>query len=343
MAWPAFRSENPYNVSLSREMMELGAHVSDFSPGGLLVSPPDVLHLHWPEIAINGRSGSRALVRGLLLLLLVAAARLRGTRVIWTVHNLQSHERHHPRLERWFWGGFTRLLSGYTSLSAGGGAAARQRFAALSRLPGFVIPHGHFRGTYPDSVSGPEARSRLGIAPDAPVYGFLGQIRAYKNVPHLITAFRALNDPAARLIVAGRPDGESTRQAVERAAEGDPRILTVLEHVPDDRIQLYLRASDVVVLPFTDVLNSGSALLALAFDRPVLVPNLGAMGELQAAVGDAWVRTFTGALTPATLGDALTWARSRPRDRCRSLEDLSWTSVARRTLEAYVALRQEAR
>jgi glycosyltransferase involved in cell wall biosynthesis len=157
----------------------------------------------------------------------------------------------------------------------------------------------------------------------------------------LITTFRALNDPAARLIVAGRPDGESTRGAIERAAESDPRVLLVLEHVPDDRIQLYLRASDVVVLPFTDVLNSGSALLALAFDRPVLVPSLGAMGELQAAVGDAWVRTFPGALTPAALRDALAWARSRPRDRCRALEDVSWTSVARRTLEAYVALRQE--
>jgi glycosyltransferase involved in cell wall biosynthesis len=338
MAWPAFRSENPYNVHLYREMQHLGAVVTDFSPGRLLITPPDILHLHWPEIAINGRSRLRALVRGSIFLLLVAAARLRGVRVVWTVHSVQAHERDHPWLEPWFWRGFTRLLSGYTTLSHGGGEAARRRFAALSRIPEFVIPHGHFRGTYPDAVGAAEARSRLGISADAAVYGFLGQIRPYKNVPHLIQAFRRLPDAGARLIIAGRPDSPATRQAVEQAAHGDGRILSVLEHVPDDRIQLYLRASDVIVLPFTDVLNSGSALLALAFDRPVVVPLLGAMGELQAAVGDAWVRTFSGALTAETLEDAVQWARGRPRDRCRALDHLSWASIARKTLDAYVAL-----
>jgi glycosyltransferase involved in cell wall biosynthesis len=304
----------------------------------LLVSPPNVLHLHWPDIAINRGSLPRALVRGTVLLLLIAAARLRGSRVVWTVHNLHSHERIHPVLERWFWRGLIPLLSGYTALSKGGSAAAREQFGALRGRPGFVIPSGHFRGLYPDTVPDEEARRRLGIPAGGPVYGFVGQIRPYKNVAHLIRTFRHLPDPDARLIVAGRPDSPATREEVESACGGDPRILCVLSHVPDDQIQIYLRACDLIVLPFTDVLNSGSALLALAFDRPVLVPLLGAMGELRAEAGEAWVRTFTGALTASELSDAFTWARNRRGDRCRMLEDLSWASVARRTLDAYVAL-----
>ena len=34
---------------------------------------------------------------------LLRVARLRGTRVVWTVHNLVSQDKLHPRIEPWFW------------------------------------------------------------------------------------------------------------------------------------------------------------------------------------------------------------------------------------------------
>jgi glycosyltransferase involved in cell wall biosynthesis len=338
MSWPAFRSENPYNVALYREMQLLGAAVSEFSPWGLLRTVPDIVHFHWPDITINRRSLPRAVARGVALLMLVAAARARGARVVWTVHNLQSHERRHPRLERWFWRGFVALLSGFTALSPGGMEAARRRHPGLRRVPGFVIPSGHFLGLYPDELTDEAARLRLGIAAESKVIGFLGQIRAYKNVPHLVRTFRQLPDPGLRLLVAGRPDSPELADEIRTAAGEDARIRCVLAHVPDDEIQLYLRACDVVTLPFTDVLNSGSALLALAFGRRVLVPALGAMGELRDDVGEAWVRTYSGELTAEELRGALAWADGRAPGRCSALDTLTWASVARRTLDAYAAL-----
>jgi hypothetical protein len=86
------------------------------------------------------------------------------------------------------------------------------------------------------------------------------------------------------------------------------------------------------------VLNSGSALLALAFGRPVLVPRLGAMGELQDLVGDDWVRTYPGDLTAVELSQALSWARERSRSRCAALDQLAWDVIAARTIDAYRAL-----
>jgi beta-1,4-mannosyltransferase len=41
-----------------------------------------------------------------------------------------------------------------------------------------------------------------------------------------------------------------------------------------------MRAADLIALPYKEILNSGSAILALSFDRPILVPAAGALAEL---------------------------------------------------------------
>ena len=108
-----------------------------------------------------------------------------------------------------------------------------------------------------------------------------------------------------------------------------------LEHVPEQDVQRYLRAADLVVLPFTEITNSASALLALSFDRPVLVPARGAMGELQALFGGDWVYIYESELTPALLASALDWAVQRPSDTAPRLEALEWPLIARQTFSVY--------
>jgi len=41
-----------------------------------------------------------------------------------------------------------------------------------------------------------------------------------------------------------------------------------------------MNACDVVVLPFHDILTSGSALLAMSFGKPVIAPRLGCIPEV---------------------------------------------------------------
>lgn len=343
VAWPAFRTDSPYNKLLYQQLTYLGVTVDDFSPLRLLRSPPAVLHLHWPEAAIQVPSPSRALLRGLTLLLLIRLASLRDSRIVWTVHNLHPHERPHPRLERWFWQAFVRLLDGYIALSRGGADAAVAEFPVLRRRTGFIIPIAHYRGSYLDTIGQAEARARLGLPDTGPVYAFIGRIRPYKNVPHLVGTFRALTDPHARLLVVGAPDTPDTRNAVEDAVGNDSRVHLALARIPDDELQVYLRASDLVVLPFTEILNSSSAILALSFDRPALVPLAGAMGELQATAGPDWVRTFTGPLTAEEMTTSMAWARTANRGRCASLDHLTWAEIARQTHQAYRQLARTPR
>jgi beta-1,4-mannosyltransferase len=102
-------------------------------------------------------------------------------------------------------------------------------------------------------------------------------------------------------------------------------------------VQLHLAATDLLALPYSAVQNSSAALLGLSFDRPVLVPDLGAMAELRDEVGNEWVRLFAGALTPQELGDAIAWARSGRRAATAPLDAYSWPEIAERTVAAYCA------
>ena len=84
----------------------------------------------------------------------------------------------------------------------------------------------------------------------------------------------------------------------------------------DAAIASWLRAADLVVLPYRAIQNSGSAMLALSADRPVVVPALGAMRELQAAVGEDWVRCYEGDFDADELERSIRWAREPTARSC---------------------------
>jgi beta-1,4-mannosyltransferase len=334
IAQPAFagRETNPYNWLLYQSMK---AQVIEFSYRRALSARYDIFHIHWPEWELNAfRSVTKARLRLQLKLALLDILRARGTKIVWTVHNLKAHEARHPRLEEWFWPAFTKRLDGYIALTRSGQEAALERFANLKEVPGYVIPHGHYRGEYPVEAD-IDARKELGIAAGAKVFLFFGQVREYKNVPGLISAFRKLAGKEAILCIAGRPGSESVALELRTKATGDPRIRLHLEKIPKERVHLFFRAADLVVLPYRDILNSGTALLALSFSRPILVPSRGAMGELQANVGREWVRTFPDELDTEELEHAIAWARQEVRPQTAVLNDLEWTDIAEQTLKAY--------
>lgn len=340
LAWPAFKNrlKNPYNSLLYGPMAKLGVEVDEFAPARLLRPGYAVWHMHWPEDCLIYSSLAKCAAKFAGMLALLDLAGLKGVKRVWTVHNLHSHEGLYPRLEHWFWPAFTRRLDGYISLSETGRQAALERHPALRKLPGFIVPHGHYRDVYPNDVGREEARCRLGLPPEATVLVHLGAIRPYKNLPHLIRTFRLTEDPSLVLLVAGRPfGGPRSSYAQELAAEatGDPRIRLLLDYVPAEDLQLYFRAADITVLPYQEVLNSGSALLSLSFDCPVLIPPLGAMQELQGQVGREWVRTYAGSLTPDILRESVCWARQARRSEKAPLDALDWNRLAASLVNAY--------
>jgi glycosyltransferase involved in cell wall biosynthesis len=343
LAWPksSNRSVNPYTHELYSHMREAEVAELALSRRGLIAALGaryDVLHFHWLERAFWSPSRRAACKRVALVFLIVAAARLRGARFLWTVHDPQPHDMPSNRILRrwpfsWLWRAFRRLvlckLDGLIFQVEDHRRLLLQQEKRLAKLPFIVSPHPHFADSYPNEVSRADACAALGVAPGTAALGFVGNIRPYKNADALIAAFRA-SELAATLVVAGQVDDPAHRAELVRAAEAEPRILARFEFIPDDQLQTFINALDVLILPFKAPTTSGSAMLGLSFGRPIAVPSSPVFRELQDKVGADWVYLFDGPISPAVLADLLLWAK-QPRAERPDLSEFSWSTAAERT------------
>ncbi|MFD1715635.1 glycosyltransferase family 4 protein [Amnibacterium flavum] len=338
---PAFRTEhaNPYNAALYRAMMANGdVVVRDLNYLGLAFLAPKVVHLHWPELTfLSGHRRWRVFARLVLFYSFLAMARPRGTKLVWTVHNVTAHEtRSTPYLRRLYRRLLMRNVDAVIVLTESGIAAVRREYPELRRRPISVVPHGHYKDLYDLTKPRDLARAELAVPADSLFVVSAGQIRAYKNVPMLIEAVGDLADDRVVLGVAGKSSDPQLRAEIEEGAAELPRAILELDYLEDARMATWLRAADLVVLPYRNIQNSGSAILALSAGRPVVVPAIGAMEELREMVGDEWVFTYRGDLTGDVLGEAVAWTTSVQRDPDGpDLTQLEWRKVAESTLTAF--------
>ncbi|MEM6349350.1 MAG: glycosyltransferase [Cyanobacteria bacterium P01_D01_bin.14] len=346
IAWPAFKTryKNPYGWLLYTQLQAQGIEVAEFSPGRLLVNHYDLLHLHWPiETLVRHPNPIVALMRVLLFWFVLEVTRLKGTKVVWTIHDEKPHVLMHSWLASRFQSILVRRVDAYVNLCEAGKQAIHRSIPSLDRLPSFTIPHGHYRDIYPNTLSKASARQQLGLAPEVPTLLFFGYISPYKNLPHLIEVFQQLSDSEVRLVVAGKPDSDEMAAQIQQLAADDPRIQLHLRFIPDDELQIFFNAADLAVLPFTAILNSGSLLLSLSFNRPVLVPALGALPEWQALVGADWVQTYKSDLDAAALAVAIATIRQRALPAIAPIDDLDWSRIGQQTATAYRQLCGHAR
>ncbi|QNI33068.1 glycosyltransferase family 4 protein [Alloacidobacterium dinghuense] len=328
--WP-IDPQNPYTVSLYAEMGR-DVRVAEFSVLNLR-HRHDIWHVHWPEALLNIRNPTLASAKLTAFLAMIDWVSLRGGKIVWTVHNLKAHDELHPRLEVMFYRRFIRRVDGVISLSETALKMALEKFGQLRILPTAIIRHGHYRNQYAQCP--PDARSSLGIDSDTRVILFFGEIRGYKNVDVLVRAFRGVQNERAHLLIAGRPKHDALGAAIAKEGARDSRVRLELAYIDPALVGKYFGAADLVVLPYRHILNSGAALLALSFNRPVLVPDLGAMSELTVDFGDDWIRTFSGEIDAAKLESALEWAGRRRPLECPMPQEYLWETIRSQTLSFY--------
>lgn len=335
--WNVHRGDNPYGELLYRSMSSRGVEVEYFSLWRAFSRRYDIFHLHWPEYYLN-LSLPKAVVGTWLVLTATAWLRARRARIVWTIHNPRSHAYSYPRLERLFWWLFTGMVDGYVSLSRSCSEWVEQNAPGLRWTHGVQIPHGHYREAYSGPVSLEQARRVLDVSPEQSILLFFGGVSPYKNVLQLITAFRGVEGPNTVLVIAGRPGNVKHRREIEKAAGEDGRVRLDLRRIPRDEVSLLFASADLVVLPFRNIMHSGSAMLALSCNCPVLVPAQGALPELQARVGTDWVRTYDDDLTASTLTSAIAWARDSQRTPRPDLSSFDWNPIVQATVDLYSRL-----
>jgi glycosyltransferase involved in cell wall biosynthesis len=344
---PDYTAANAYQRALARELRSLGVEVRADATRPRRILPvmealrsqgrPDIIHLHWTEPYI-ARAGRVSRLKARRTLLELRLARRTGIGIVWTAHDLFRHDARPDPVERRFLRG---LFATADVVVAHCEAAAAELIGALgldsaARRKTTVIPHGHYRGAYPDTISRSEARGRLGLPRDARVIAFVGWVRPYKGAAELVEAFARVDEPTARLIVAGRALDEDYASRLRILAAADPRVHLALGFVPDEELQVYLRAADVVAAPFLEILTSGSVILAMSFERAVIAPRRGCVAETLDEAGGLLYESddpsgLEGALRAAMTADL----DAMGRHNVAALERLAWPRIAAATRQVY--------
>lgn len=328
---PAWRTTNPYTSWLALELTERGCQVRDLS----LRRPPDrgILHFHWPENATSAVPVVRAILDSSRTAAACLVAKVRGVRIVWTVHNLEPHERPHPVLFAGFMWLFLRLLDGWIYPRPSLQAEASARWPRLARLPSAGIP----LGEYSRLATSGEGRQRSDASAisaigdgHTPVVLMFGTLRRYKGLDAALDIAAEL-DGEARLVIVGQVDERSDLAAVDRARATD-NVELLSGYVDDADIPGLLARSSVLILPFSRVTNSSTALLGLSFGVPLVGTTCSALQDLATAVGPQWVRMGDGAVAMA---DHVRDLLGKRPGGAPDLTEFSWSRIGADTLKFY--------
>jgi glycosyltransferase involved in cell wall biosynthesis len=149
-----------------------------------------------------------------------------------------------------------------------------------------IIPFGIYECVPSTELTPAEAKQKLGLDGSEKVVLFFGRILPYKGLDYLVEAFQELaqRDPSYRLIIAGEPKKESTQyfreiqQKIERAGLGQ-RVIRKIGFIANDEIELYFKAADALILPYTLIFQSGVLFMAYSFGLPVIASDVGSFRE----------------------------------------------------------------
>ncbi len=338
---PDWRAGNPYQSLLAQALVAQGVRVGFHAmPKGLfalnrlpvLVRNNKTLHLHWVNDLIAHLVWSQNPLwrrfKRLCFWMDVMLVRARGTRVVWTIHNLVSHESPDPRAEM----AARRLLAGCCShLVVHSASAVRELELAwamdLSHRAS-VVPHGNYDACYPIADGESTAlRQRLGIPTDALCILFFGAVRRYKGVLALVQAMSKVQRQDVRLIIAGKPNEANLKAELEGAAAADKRIVLALEFIADEAVASFFSLAHAVVVPFERTLTSGSVVLAMTLAKATLLSTEAKVFDL-ADERTSWFFHSLDGLSALIDGMGLSELDARGRSAREVADTLAWPGIA---------------
>ena len=291
----------------------------------------DVVHAQWWSAVLAP-----------VYLTVLALARLRGRRVVLTLHNIQPHES--GRWQCWLNHALYRLAGHFIVHSQRNAEALVADYEpSADRVS--VIPHGvPARGRASENAKR-DARRELTLPRLGPVILAFGNIRRYKGLDVLLRSFRRLLDEGQEptLAIVGQP-WDSFEQYANLIDELDlgARVRTWLEYVPEEKVETFFVAADLAVLPYTRFDGqSGVAALAISFGLPLLVTDVGGLPDLvddeRVVVPPNDLEALANAMLAILKDGGLRLKLAA--DSKRRAGELDWGSIARQTVGVYQAMR----
>lgn len=233
----------------------------------------EIIHVHWLYV----------FPFTILMKVFVKFARGLGYKIVWTIHEIVEYGGKSEKLikkSRWFY-----FHTDYRYIHYKSNLEKLHNILHVSPEKNIgIIFHPNFIDSYSNKINKEKAREKLAIPMDRKVLLTFGLIKRYKGVDIFVRILEALGDEYIG-IIAGKGYETDIVEFLEKREREMPNLIFVNKFIPDEEVQIYFNAADVVVLPYKKeeklgMTVSGIIPLAFSFSKPVVATGLDEMTEL---------------------------------------------------------------
>ncbi|NOR73667.1 MAG: glycosyltransferase, partial [Draconibacterium sp.] len=199
------------------------------------------------------------------------------TKIISIVDNFIPHEKRPG--DSFLSNYFAKPIHGFIAMS---GSVLNDLNKFDSSKPKKLTPHPIY-----DHYGKIESRETALAKLDLPVKNryilFFGFIRDYKGLDLLLQAFTHsfFRKNNIKLLVAGEfyADENKYLQLIKKL-KVEEHVILKTEYIPNDEVQNYFNAADIVAQPYKSATQSGVTQIGYHFNKPMLVTNVGGLSEI---------------------------------------------------------------
>lgn len=348
-----YTGRNPYQDLLIKALQQTGVSVKKAKPVRLsflsftliqtLWSEKnlDLVHLHWHHPFLSTRTKLQSIIKSIVFVSQIVILKLCGVKFVWTIHNLERHEKKHPAIELFF----TRVIARLADAaivhceSVKNIVASAYHIKRISKIE--TVPHGNYLTYYQNSITTDQSKEALGLNSNSFIFLFFGEIRRYKGVRFLIETFIDLDAQATAkmdLVIAGRVKDKALEKEIKHISKNRENIHMFMDYIADEDLQLFFNAADIVVFPYVESLTSGAVILALSFGKPIIASELGCIAETLDNSGaylyDVGDRTGLSEAMEKSLSQKLQ-LKGMAKHNLLLAEELHWEGISKKTYDIY--------
>ncbi len=276
---PYADKKNPYQILTKKYLKSKGFYITKQYNGKIfpfsinyILFKPDYYYIDWISRYIINKNLIIQIVKSVLFLMDIFLVKtLTSSKVIFNFHNLKNHENIHVNYENIINKIFYRYVDRFRVFNSNMKNYIVKSYnindskITICPLPSYI---NYYRVNL--TIDSKEAKKRLNIDKNSIVFLFIGNIRRYKGIVEFARLFSNIKEKKRILLIAGRPFDKNINQQLINIVGRTNNIVYHPGFVADNKLHLYFSAADVVILPFKDVFNSASLLLAMSFKKAII-------------------------------------------------------------------------
>jgi glycosyltransferase involved in cell wall biosynthesis len=297
----------------------------------------NIIHLHWATILYGSRFFIISILKLLINFSLLFIFKIRGIRIVWTMHNYVSHDFKYPLADKFGRYLIAKLADNIIVHTQEGKDYLINKFGHSKNI--FIIPIGNYYGFYGEKIKErQEVRQKAGYRENDLIFFNFGLMKPYKGLEKLIKVFNDFSaDNVLKLAVRGKFSSVSYFEKIKNFNK-NPNVLIENKFLSSNDLLLNLCLADFSIFTFREILTSSAVILSLSYGLPVVAPRLGDPKEIIKDGENGFLFSSDDELKKIILkAKNLGWQEKEKlsQNSFDFAQKLDWRQIAQKTIKVY--------